>query len=239
MIRTVPFLCLLVLGALTCSACSSTIDVGDDEGGGGTPGPGPTGSKRMFVTRAAYTGDLAVLGEGQAAPGSDRGADGADRLCAAAAQAANLGGSWKAWISSCTMGPESTCVDVHNAIDRIADVPGGWYNVNRSAHLFSNKGNLASYPLANAWTDGAAEPKSNVLDEHGNALPTNEKDSTQVWTGTGNGGLLAQGTCSGWTAPETGDTKGTIGLMTPDPSKWTNVTIEECHHPSHLYCLEQ
>ncbi|WP_394832736.1 hypothetical protein LVJ94_40160 [Pendulispora rubella] len=191
------------------------------------------------MTRAAYTGDLAVLGKGAPKAGSDPGAEGADSLCRSAAQAGNLGGTWKAWISSCTMGDEATCIEVHNAFDRIADVSGGWYNVKRTAHLFTNKGNLASYPLANGWTSGSDDPKSNVLDEYGDPISTRVDENTQVWTGTGNGGYMAEGTCSGWTASKTGSTKGTIGLMMPEPAKWTNVTIEECHHPSHLYCLEQ
>ena len=70
---------------------------GGEEGGGGMTEVGLDGAaaaKRVFVTRALYSGKLG-------------GVDGADALCTAAAAAASLGGTWVAWLSA----PQSDAVE--------------------------------------------------------------------------------------------------------------------------------
>ena len=96
------------------------------------PGPLPTSNKRVFITSAAYTGNLGGL-------------SGADALCANAAVAANKGGTWKAFLSSPS----------EDAIARMADV-GPWHQQLSNGTLmktFNNKANLTTAPLATLYID--------------------------------------------------------------------------------------
>ncbi|WP_394843270.1 DUF1554 domain-containing protein [Pendulispora brunnea] len=238
MMRTYsPFLLLCFLGVV---ACSSTLDVGDDQNDGGAQGPGPAGAKRMFVTSTAYTGNLAAHGHGETvSPENDPGANGADKLCQAAATAGRLGGTWKAWISSHSP-DQDPATTAHHALDRIADVAGGWYNVDRTKLLFTNKANLVTMPSQEAWST-ADELTIALKDESGRRL----ERGTLVWTGTTTGGRLASADCLSWTDDQdrNGGSKGTVGVVGKEPSTWTDDSGRglgaECEHAAHLYCLEQ
>ncbi|WP_394831463.1 hypothetical protein LVJ94_33615 [Pendulispora rubella] len=195
-------------------------------GSGFADAAGPPNAKRMFVTSAEYPGDFAKYGTG-----TDPGAAGADRLCNTAAASANLGGTWRAWISSTTN--DSAPVTRH-AIDRIAEVAGGWYSVDRTAWLFKNKANLATVPNASAWklSAGAA---SLVQDENGRRA----LDGTRVWTGTGTGGqIVPDRTCRGWTA-STANSEATAGTAAGSADRWTSGDFVACSTPAHVYCFEQ
>lgn len=82
-------------------------------------------AKRVFITSATYSGDLATEG------GGTSGLDGADKLCAQAAATTMLGGTWKAWLSTGAV----------DAIDRISDV-GAWYLIDRKTMVFAIKASL-------------------------------------------------------------------------------------------------
>jgi hypothetical protein len=103
--------------------------------------------KLIFVTSAAYDGNLKSQGAGSA------GLAGADNLYATAAAAAVLGGTWRAWISDGTTA----------AIDRIQDV-GPWVSVAGDGVVFNNKANLATNPLRELRYDenGVDQPGVNV-----------------------------------------------------------------------------
>jgi len=125
----------------------------------------------MFITHATFTGTLANGG----------GLSGADKTCAAAAQAASLGGAWRAWASTTTV----------NAIDRIVDV-GPWFDL-QGTKIFANKDGLKTSPLAGLW-----------LDEHGAGLASDD-----IWTGTNYGGVFSniptEMACSDWTSASMSD----------------------------------
>ena len=80
--------------------------------------------KRLFVTKSSFTGNLGGIA-------------GADSKCTAAATAASLTGTWKAWISDGTT----------SAKDRISDV-GPWYAIDGTTLLFDNKAGLTGAPKA-------------------------------------------------------------------------------------------
>src|SRR5262245_13666467 len=108
----------IVLLAATLSACGGGRGVGGDDADGDSDADGDgdgdgdgdadgdtdgdadadsdadaDGAKRIFVTSAMTTGDLASHGTGGDGP------DGADTLCSTAAEDAGLTGTFKAWIS--------------------------------------------------------------------------------------------------------------------------------------------
>lgn len=157
--------------ALSPVACSTTVypepptGAGSDSGAGAGAGKtdvekpgesdGATGEKRVFITSVAYKGNLAVVGRGET------GVEGADALCQLAADAAELGGTFKAFLGDSSRW----------AGDDLADV-GPWFTVPDGAgfaeKVFNNKANLATSPLVAV-----------VNDERG--VPTNEA----FWVGDG------------------------------------------------------
>lgn len=170
----------------------------------GVPG---TVVKRVFVTKTSYQGDLRTAGAGTS------GIDGADRLCALAATAGSLGGTWKAWISD-----EST-----NAIDRISDV-GPWFLSNRVTKAFNNKANLATSPLV-----------AINQDEDGSTIGFQDF----VWTGTSAGGNRKTGdNCSSW-ASSSSSVSGLKGDTVNADSSWTAWGGDACHASARLFCIEQ
>ena len=127
---------------------------------GGTCGPAP---KRFFVTSTVHDGNFASYGT------ATTGLEGADALCAAAADPVQSGSTWRAWLSDSTT----------NAIDRITDV-GPWFLFNGN-EAFANKAALADF--SNYQVD---------YDENGNNL------SGEMWSGTNLDGSADSETCSDW-----------------------------------------
>ncbi len=118
----------LAVSTLTACGLGGTGPTDSNSGTGG--GTGTVTHKRVFVTSGAWNGNLKLSG------GGTDGVTGADALCNTSAQAANLGGAWKAFIA-----PHGG-----RAEDRIADV-GPWYLVNGKGPVFNNKANLSTAPL--------------------------------------------------------------------------------------------
>jgi hypothetical protein len=85
------------------------VDAGNPQDSAGGTGEAGAANKRVFVSSAAFTGNLA-------------GVAGADRKCTDLAQAAGLSGSWVAWLSA----PGA------HAKNRVTG-PGPWVLVGRSA----------------------------------------------------------------------------------------------------------
>lgn len=201
-------------------------DAGGGGGAGGVPGAGggssttprmgpAPGQKRVFVTSSLYSGNLKV--EGQAATGLE----GADNLCRTAAAAANLGGTWKAWLSAGV--PAATVTMSTNAVDRIAEV-GPWYRLDGSK-AFNNKANLMTAPLV-------------PLDRDENGRPIPGSSSLQVWTGTSAGGRWSGTDCDQWTSGFA-NRSGTAGLATSADQMWTDGAHGNCGSGLRLYCFEQ
>ena len=169
--------------------------------------------KRVFVTSGRYPGNLMATG------GASDGLLGGDKLCQQSAQAANLGGTWKAWLSA----PGT------DARSRIADV-GPWYLVDGTTRVFNNLANLSTTALAP------------IIRTEQNAVASGE---TAVWTGTTTGGAASQTHCTSWTmtASSMGLLTGTVGDA-GSAGEWTqrtqggNTTLL-CSTTARLYCFEQ
>jgi hypothetical protein len=178
----------------------------------GTPDAGGpcavAGRKRVFVTSATYSGDLKTHGKG------DDGLEGADNLCNLAATAANLGGTWTAWLSSSTA----------DAIDRIADV-GPWYLVDQCTRVFANKASIA-----------VSGPEVGIdLTEQG-VMP----EPYNAWTGSDETGRADPFNCNEWTNDQPiHGYEGRVGLPESTSSFWTASSSNPCDGKNRLYCFEQ
>lgn len=223
-----------VCGPNNCTGCCVGTDVCDPgtsdfrcgKGGGscsicgtGTPlcvnqacgvEPLPAGAKLVFVTRTTYSGDLGGL-------------TGADGLCAAAAGAASLGGTWRAWLSTTVGTPV-------NAFDRIQG-DGPWYLVGtdtagRRIKAFTNKASLRAAPLV-------------PIDR--TELGVQLTGGRFVWTGTaptGNASTptsLYDNSCGNWTDSAFGS-QGDVGDVY---AHWTNQRGMTCDSTASLYCFQQ
>lgn len=170
-LSALPRFLFAVATLVTAAACSSTIypspsstgsgsagttggeGSGKTEGAtpgesdGATPGQsdGGNGRKRVFITSVAYDGNLAAAGRGAT------GIEGADALCQLAADAAELGGTFKAFLGDSS----------RQAGDDLADV-GPWFTVPDGAgfaeKVFNNKANLATSPLVGVVNDERGMP---------------------------------------------------------------------------------
>lgn len=164
----------------------------------GTNGEACVACKRIFATNAQYPGNLGGL-------------PGADQKCSTAAQAAGLGGTWKAWLSDANT----------DAIDRIT-ANGPWYLRDNETRVFNNKANLMTNPLV-----------SISRDENGNSV-----SAALAWTGTRVGGARSTH-CASWTSSAAGQ-NGQVGSTVSSSNSWTEEsTAIACDGPQHLYCLEQ
>jgi hypothetical protein len=178
----------------------------------------PLSKKHVFVTSKAFNGDLKTAGNGA------DGLQGADKLCASAATAAGLSGTWKAYVSGTVNGATS------NAPDRIADV-GPWYLLD---------GTLA---VATKAQLSAAISHAIGVDELGSTGPG------AVWTGTRLGTYTQACENPGgdsWASADQG-AQGTGGSAL-DATEWSAGTstlgapnaLAMCSDGSlHLYCFEQ
>jgi hypothetical protein len=146
------------------------------------------------------------------ADGDLGGLSGADAICSAAATAATLTGSWKAWLSD-----SST-----NAIDRMASV-GPWYLVDKVTQVFADKASLANGPLAALSTDQKGD---NV-------------GVSDVWTGTlPDGKRHVTNHCSDWSSASSG-VAGRYGDSSLTTTAWSSANDQNCDQPARLYCFEQ
>lgn len=194
-------------GGGVCGKCGGTAPVCVNQVCGVEPLP--AGAKLVFVTRTTYSGDLGGL-------------TGADGLCAAAASAASLGGTWRAWLSTTVGTPV-------NAFDRIQG-DGPWYLVGtdtagRRIKAFTNKASLRAAPLV-------------PIDR--TELGVQLSGGRFVWTGTEpTGNASSQGSydnsCANWTDARFGN-QGDVGDLY---AQWTNQRGMTCDSTASLYCFQQ
>lgn len=183
-------------------------------------GPPPPHRYRVFVTKTRYFGDLKTAG------GGADGLEGADNLCTKAATEANLGGTWKAWVST----------TAKNAGERIVD-RSPWYLVDKTTLVFQDFAGLQSPPLHRIDQN---ETGSTSLT--GTGPLTN-----RVWTGTTNGGVLAPGkNCNDWSDQSQGKATAGTYVETTGAANWTRYAMqpdESCNadggKPWPIYCFEQ
>lgn len=168
------------------------------------PTPTPTLVKRVFVTSQRYNGYLGGL-------------SGADLKCQQRANAANLGGTWKAWLSSSTQ----------SATSRLTHFNGPYMLINGTT-------------IANNWSDlidGTLASPINVTEINGLA-------SIPVWTNTDARGEIAPNNktwhCSNWTTSSS-SRRGNTGESQSSNTRWTTGISELCSQNDYvgLYCFEQ
>ena len=167
------------------------------------PAPPSSDVVSVFVTSGKFDGNLGGLA-------------GADAICQAAADAAQLGGTWTAWFSD----------DNNDAIDRI---PDGQYQLLDGTLVANDKADL---------TDDLLESNIN-LTEIGITIPG------FVWTGTEEDGTNTSldGTgilnnCNNWTDNSSGST-GARGVTDANQGGWTYSLGADavCSDQNHLYCF--
>lgn len=169
---------------------------------GGWPSAPPAGAKRVFVTATAHVSDLGGL-------------LGADRICESAADAAELGGAWRAWLSDSR----------EDAISRIPDV-GPWFDL-RGRKVFNNHANLTTSPLIPLAINEQRD------DNFG---------AWWVWTGTWAGGEGAgqgdQAFCADWGRGFSTLWEAEAGSSSTADERWTADVVLQCGTAAHLYCFE-
>jgi len=176
---------------------------------------------RVFVSSLRYPANL------RAAGGGATGREGADTICQTLADAASLGGTFRAWLSTTDK----------DAIDHIEGA-GPWYRMD-GLLAFPNHAALATTPV-----------HAIAVDEQG-GTPDPYYES---WTGTALGGrIMPPGTrlsvtCWDWTStvdsPQVGGLLGVYGdVGNPDDgegAEWTDFAVGYCSpFDRHLYCFEQ
>jgi hypothetical protein len=178
---------------------------------------GPPRPLRVFVTSYGFPGDM------NAATGNVPGVAGGDALCQGRADAYQLGGIWRAWLSDSTTA----------AIDHIQG-NGPFYRLDGPL-LFADHAALAGDPRL---------PIS--VSEDGNGPIENP-----VWTGTAFGGVLwvvpelGNGDCDEWTSRSgAGGTEihlGHNGDNSKSNGQWTSASTFDvnCSLTAGLYCFEQ
>ncbi len=169
------------------------------------PTPQSTSNKRVFLTSTKYSGNLGGLA-------------GADQKCQDSATSANLGGTWKAWVS-----------DVSSSVtSRFVRTSGNYVLLDGSV-------------IAHGWadlTDGTLL-KSINLNEYSTA-PTY---TSCIWTSTDTRGSFVPvhsnvTGCNGYTSASTEYSScGINGSSDYNWTKWDGG--DQCNSSNPLYCFEQ
>lgn len=165
-------------------------------GGGCTP----IVARRVFVSSAAYTGALG-------------GVAGADGQCQTLANAASLGGTWRAWLSDSSSSPST-----------------------RFAHASVPYVRIDGTMVATDWaglTSGSLLASISV-DEHGTVVA-----GAEVWTATITDGSSAGAGCNDFTSGSSAAPFAYVGLSDRTDSTWTGVYLQFCDRVVRLYCFEQ
>lgn len=167
-----------------------------------SPTPVPTLTSRVFITSLTYSGNLGGL-------------SGADAKCQERANAANLGGAWKAWLSD----SETSAT-------------------NRLYHSNSPYQRIDGTIIANNWedlVDGALQNKINIT-ELGKLF------SADVWTNTNTNGTTKystdNATCGNWKSSSS-YYSATGGRSDFSDKSWTDISYLPCNSNVRLYCFEQ
>ncbi|MBL4686200.1 MAG: hypothetical protein JKY37_16525 [Nannocystaceae bacterium] len=161
-----------------------------------------TSSRRVFLSSAQYNGNLG-------------GVTGADEACQTLADAATLGGLWRAYI-----------IDSKQGLSRHSMMGGPYLRMDGMS-------------IANDWTDLSDESIGATLniDESGNSVGGN------VWTGLDNVVGAFTHTCSDWTYDGPNCLGvipcGAAGESGTTDEHWDGFWIFDCDSLYRLYCIEQ
>ncbi len=159
---------------------------------------------RVFVSSSVYNGNLGTLA-------------GADQKCTALATAANLGGTWMAWLSDGVSSPSGR---------------------------FMTKGGPQPYVrldgkiVANNWAALISMPLLVPIDITEKNLPAG--DPSHVWTNTKPDGTVNNfdNNCIGWTTSGNG-LDANNGLRSATDGNWSQEGTDKCGTQNRLYCFEQ
>jgi len=160
-------------------------------------------------------------------PGDFGGLQGGDDLCQNRAQAAGLGGTYRAWVSSSS--------DPDNG-------PNNRFNQNSFPYVLTN-GNR----VANNFAELTSMDLINPIDVDENEENVDGSDINSVWSNTLRNGSISQsdGTadCQNW---NTTTFFGAVGLFTETDETWADSSdilgtplFTRCENPNRLYCFEQ
>jgi hypothetical protein len=152
---------------------------------------------RVFITRATFSGNLGGLG-------------GADAKCQQSADAAKLGGRWKAFVSGNGVA----------AADRFV-TDGPWFENGSHALVFANRAAMRKGPAINVNRD---------------EFEADDKVS-MYWTGTQVSGAPAAN-CGSWNSSASAE-KGTQGQVNTVLPAWVAAGDYACNTTASLLCLEE
>ena len=160
--------------------------------------------KRVFVTSEVIRGR--ILNDG--APHTT-----VDQFCQLAAQAAGLGGSWRAWISDTALVASTHVQEV-----------GPWYLVDQCT--------LVTPDIATLVAQGPAVGLDTAEDGE-------RFERTSYWTGTDAQGLATVFHCGDWArgAPSRFGVIGRSNLT--GPGEWTEAERVACNQSHRVLCFEQ
>lgn len=187
----------------SCSVTNPVVSWGEDS----VPTLDPVASyKRVFITSNSYTGNLG-------------GVSGADTKCQQSANTANLGGTWKAWISG---------NDSQTSPDSRFTKTTGYKSLQNDI-------------IANSWEDLiSADPENNYLKTGIDITENKTPNGGWVWSNTqitgqryGDSGY----NCRDWTS--SGPDYGFTGGASYKSSFWTFAGPKRCAQEAALYCFEQ
>jgi len=183
------------------------------------------GGKIVFVTEA----DFQIADK-------FRTIDATNSLCAQAAAAAGLTGTFAVWLSNGKNTPASSFALMQNHAPSVPLVtPTRQLIANDYAELIAKGPRIA---IAVTETKKTL-PDSPSAEPSGQCVPTNV-----VWTGTAPNGTkdntqpALQPTCQDWQASNAANT-ARAGRITKHPTEWTSACYLPCNERAHLYCFEQ
>jgi cysteine-rich repeat protein len=162
------------------------------------------GGLRVFVTKGTFDGDLGGIA-------------GADAKCQAAADGADLGGTWMAWISA----------------DQDSNSPSARFTGPKDKPFFR----VDLVKIADDWatlTDGGIDAPID-RDQFGEGVG----NTSRVWTnvdpdGTNNNTI----DCNEWQS-DANWRSGNVGTRTHTDARWTSDGSRNCDTQRRLYCFEQ
>ncbi len=160
-----------------------------------------TKPKLVFLTSIPFLGNLGGLAGG-------------DGKCQTLANAANLGGTYRAWISDKTQNPQNRFVKPNSGYARVD-----------------------GKDVATSWSDlvnGSILAPININEKKAMVGQVN------VWTGTASNGTSTGVDCAGWLVPA--GFPGSEGRNNATDSNWTNTGPNNgsvCSDSQHLYCFQQ
>lgn len=158
----------------------------------------------VFLTTSVQNGNLGGLA-------------GADAICQQRAQAANLPGTYKAWLSDAAQSPATRFVQSTGPYLRVDGVT-----------VAANWADLTDGTLQAAITVAETGAVFDALD-------------LRSWTHTlanGTAGGVLNANCSNWTSADNG-VNGDEGQVAATSDNWTDFASGTCNNNFHLYCFQQ